>query len=164
MEQDVSGGSWSSTQMADVLLCRVSNQVHFYGSFPALTLYHVKVMVLVPSPALSNNLCGNYLNGWLLGNILWRWLSCFLMASILYCVKFFYWRYLSVRYGDVTKSILYYTTCFGHISGHPQGCALQKIYYKTSVTIHKCQILSFKMYGLTFWHRNYFFNFSTSCI
>ena len=63
MEQgDVSGGSWSTIQMADVLLRRVSNQEHVYGSFPALTLYHLKVMVLVPSQALINNSCGHYLN------------------------------------------------------------------------------------------------------
>ena len=27
-QQDVSGGSWSTTQMVNVLLCRVSNQEH----------------------------------------------------------------------------------------------------------------------------------------
>jgi hypothetical protein len=32
----------------------------------ALTSYHVKDMVLVPSSALSNNLCGRYLNRGLL--------------------------------------------------------------------------------------------------
>ena len=62
MEEDVSGGSWSTTQMANVLLCRISYQEHVYGCFPALTLYHVKDMVLVSAPALSNNLCDHYLN------------------------------------------------------------------------------------------------------
>jgi hypothetical protein len=59
-QEDVSGGSWSTIQMANALLCRVLNQGHVCWCFPALTLYHVKALVLVPSPVLSDNICGHY--------------------------------------------------------------------------------------------------------
>ena len=54
-QEDVSGGLWRTTQMANVLVWRVSNQEHVNGSFPTLALYHVKDVVLVSSPALSKN-------------------------------------------------------------------------------------------------------------
>jgi hypothetical protein len=105
-----------------------------YGIESGTRVWVLSVIYFVPreglvSSVLSNNIYGHYLNRWLLlGSILWRLLNGVLMASTLYCVKFFCWRYLSVRYGVITKSILHYTSRFRHNSGHPQGGALQRIY------------------------------------
>ena len=39
-------------------------------------------------------------------------------------------------------------TCFGHTCGHPRGGVLQRIHYETFEPVHKCKLLSFKLYGL----------------